>query len=647
MHPSPRKAARILAVLAALTLTATACSSDGEPATTEAPTTTVDALSDAGCVFEAEANYWDCWGPDFQGVDFTGVDLTGVDLAGATLFNVDFTDATLKDADLSGSRGLGADFTRADLTGADLGYGEWSSSSFVGANLSGADLTGAHLDLADFTGANLSGADLGDRFLPGVIFVGADLTGADLSGAHLSGANFTGADLTGADLTGAHLGDTDYTVGEFAADNWTGPDELGSATFVDATLTGASICAASLLDVDLPQDSGHVVADDQECTIDPAPATTTTQAPSGVDLSSLTGRIVFTSTIYGFDYDDPAAPWQVEDEASCLASGGTWHSWLSVPKKCSQDTEIFIMNPDGSDLQQLTDNDLNESDPEISPDGSRIVYSDRSNIFVMNDDGSDVQELTQAEDGDERWSATDPTWSPDGAWIAFVMHEWWDKSYTDTHNSCYPCAVPKIHVMRDDGTEHRQLTFNDQAELDAGQALDAEYHLEGSGSDPEYLNAASDTGPAWSPDGTHIAFLRYRPIYFHGVVVIATDGSDMSLAYSSGSTDNTLVGPEWTPDGTSIAVLETEYVLRTDEYESTLLSVTPDGLGSETIPIPQMGSGSPRISSFALSQDGRAVVANVGQDDRRIQVWGIESNPIPTGVPGSDDLSSRDLHWGG
>ena len=56
------------------------------------------------------------------------------------------------------------------------------------------------------------------------------------------------------------------------------------------------------------------------------------------------------------------------------------------------DDEIFVMNADGSEVSQLTDNDDEDSVPVWSPDGERIAFnSDRygdDEIFVMNADGS-------------------------------------------------------------------------------------------------------------------------------------------------------------------------------------------------------------------------------------------------------------------
>ena len=616
------RAFSILLLLTVFIFIPAACGSESQQtastttvaSTTTAPPIGVDTLTSAGCNFVSDTNGWDCWGPDFKGIDLTGADLASTDLSGAILIDADFTGAILRSSDLSGVKGLGTNFSGADLTGADL-----TGSSFDGANLSGVDLSEVDLTYADLSRAILSGVDFSGGFLPGIMFTDADLSGADFTGAHLSGADFTGANLSGADFTGAHLSETDYTVGTFAANNWTGPSYLGPAVFTDAVVTETLICSYSLLKIDLPSDSDHIVADEGNCPW---------------DVRRLEGRIVFVSEHYGYDRSDPLAPWNAEDETTCTSRGGNWHSWSPL-YPCRQDTEIFIMSPDGSGLHQLTDNDHNESGPEISPDGDRIVYNSQNNIFVMNDDGSDIRQLTQNPDG-EFSSSFDPTWSPNGTHIAFARKVLWDRGYADMHGSCNPCWVSKIHVMRDDGTELRQLTFNDQAAVDAGQTGDVRRPLQGG--DLSDINAATDIHPAWSPDGTQLAFVRIRPSYSNSIGVMSADGKDMVFVHAlwnEGEVVNSQYSaPMWSSDGASIVFADTAA-----DAPPYVWSIALDGFEPSQIPLGVYFDND--IRSFSLSPEGDAVAVKTWDYLDEIVVL----NP-PTGAMIFTGQVGYDMSWG-
>jgi len=80
--------------------------------------------------------------------------------------------------------------------------------------------------------------------------------------------------------------------------------------------------------------------------------------------------------------------------------------------------EIFVMNPDGTDVQQLTSHAATDAAPEWSPDGKRIAFQSNrdgnDDIWLMNADGSGLVQLTDNSVRDAK-----PSWSPDGKRIAF------------------------------------------------------------------------------------------------------------------------------------------------------------------------------------------------------------------------------------
>ena len=106
---------------------------------------------------------------------------------------------------------------------------------------------------------------------------------------------------------------------------------------------------------------------------------------------------------------------------------------MGVPPGTASDSEfslhLWVMGADGTDPHMLPGDGITSF--SWSPDGSRIVYSQdtetqetdstgivRSGIYIMNADGSDPQQLT-----DETGLSRDPLWSPDGEQIVFALSQ--------------------------------------------------------------------------------------------------------------------------------------------------------------------------------------------------------------------------------
>lgn len=103
--------------------------------------------------------------------------------------------------------------------------------------------------------------------------------------------------------------------------------------------------------------------------------------------------------------------------------------------------DIWLLDEEARDIQ-LTNHPAADLAPVWSPDGTRIAFESlrdgNSEIYVMDADGSNQVNLTRHEADDHA-----PSWSPDGSFIAF-------ESVRD--------GALELYVMNADGTEAARLT---------------------------------------------------------------------------------------------------------------------------------------------------------------------------------------------
>jgi len=173
--------------------------------------------------------------------------------------------------------------------------------------------------------------------------------------------------------------------------------------------------------------------------------------------------------------------------------------------------DIYVVRADGTGMRQVTTDPAADFDPTQSPDGTRIAYrhqigDDRStDIYVVDADGSGETNISRNEEVAD--------WAP--ALVAGWVRDRFQLRPPDDG------APPRLR-HEPDGSGVRRI----------GGDIWVEY-------------------PAWSPDGSQIAFMAQTPegTQNYEIFVMNADGTDPRRFTESPGDDG---WPTWSPDGTRI-----------------------------------------------------------------------------------------------
>jgi TolB protein len=211
--------------------------------------------------------------------------------------------------------------------------------------------------------------------------------------------------------------------------------------------------------------------------------------------------------IYTMTVGDPGSLLQLTDAAGQQAVARWSPDGTRIAYRSNQtgNREIWVMNADGSDQHNVTDNPTEDTYPAWSPDGNTIAFTSNRDghggreeaLYLMNADGSNVRRITWLESMDGVAS-----FSPDGRKLTWV----------DMICARGGCGPSQVYIGNVDGTGARRLTQDNR----------------------------STWNPVFSPDGTKIAFMSGD---YHDLLHLGDAAWDIEIVKVDGTGRQNITGP--------------------------------------------------------------------------------------------------------
>ena len=275
-------------------------------------------------------------------------------------------------------------------------------------------------------------------------------------------------------------------------------------------------------------------------------------------------------------------------------------------------SNIWTVAADGGAPRRLTRGDQRDAAPRWSPDGTRLAFVSerqghkRPQLYVMPTDGGEAVRLTELARG-----VGDPVWSPDGKRLAFLSRVGGDEAPQDEPEE--PRSKPARVITT--------LKYRMNGE---GFVYDRRTHLFVVDADDGSVNQITDgdanhDGPAWSPDGSLLAFTSARHAErdeddASDVWVVPADGGE---ARRVTDTAGPVGRPSFSPDGQVIA-----YLGHRQRYDA--------GYNWRLYTVPA-GGGPPACLSGGLDRSCR-LLGNSGP------LWSVDGDSLTIGVQSNGDV---------
>jgi TolB protein len=214
--------------------------------------------------------------------------------------------------------------------------------------------------------------------------------------------------------------------------------------------------------------------------------------------------------------------------------------------------EIYVTDPDGRNLTELTTDGTLSLSPAWAPDSKRIAYTQfqwknqgkarfKQITLMLHDLNTGARKTLSARPGDNSGAA----WSPDGKQIAATL------SFTKR---------PEIYLLDPSSPMGAPVSLSEKILY---------RKITGDGYDVGSPEAMFEVEPAWSPDGKKMVFSSKRT--GHPNIFIVDLGSKIATQLTFAGTYN--ASPAWSPKGDKILFA----AQRAREGHFDIYQIDPDG----------------------------------------------------------------------
>ena len=249
----------------------------------------------------------------------------------------------------------------------------------------------------------------------------------------------------------------------------------------------------------------------------------------------------------------PVSPSQAATDLATVRPETEFSGRILFQSDLDGDNEIYVLTADG--LTKLTNNAWDDRYPRWSPDGKRIAFSanPRGNfdLFVMDPDGKNMEAVTDTPEDE-----LDVAWVPDGNSLAFTrdarrLPGGDEATWTvDLASRRAVEAVPgfrRSNGLADISPATRGIVFTGKRRLGGWGIF---YFDPRDGTVRELVKGGGACRPRFSPDGRKIVYVSSDADGKGDIWVMNADGSAQERITARDETYDYF--PSWSPDGTQI-----------------------------------------------------------------------------------------------